>query len=220
MSFVPLISEDANMDLCKMWKNVENTKDLVLVLVRNLVKLAQEEDLYEAFKKRIKVKDLLEVDLYGYNTVHYTMDKKMYALSHEAGGLFQKTVGELGDEYVTKASRLSDIFLKNPRDIVINSKGKEYSLHWLLDNTEILLILSAHLGDNCWVSVRNVDKFEFNGFYVSCNSIYVTYMPEGLQPHMIQARDNALKRYGLVNIDGMPPLISTDSCNKACHCEY
>jgi len=220
MSFIPLISEDEDMDLCNMVKNVEDTKDLVLVLVRNLVKLAREEDLYENFKKRIKIKDLLEVDLYGYNTVHYTMDKNMYALSHEAGGLFRKTVGELGEEYVTKASRLSDIFLKNPRDIVIDSKGKEYSLHWLLENTYLLALLSAHLGNNCWVSLRNVEKFQFNGFYVSCNTIYTTYMPEGLEAHMVKARDNALKRYGLVNVDGMPPLIPIDGCSKACYCEY
>jgi len=215
MAFIPLISDKQDIAMANTWKNIEETKDLVLILAKNLVKLVEEEDLIEILKKRIEEKDVLEVNLYGYSTVYYTSDKNNYALSSDTGGLFRNTIGELGSYYETKASHLSDLFIKNPRDIVVDSNGVEYSLHELLDRCDILPLVSAYIGDNVWVSVRNVERFDFNGFYVSCNSIYLSYMPEGLSTHMIQLREHALKQYGLEKIDE-----TTDICSKACYCEY
>jgi hypothetical protein len=258
MAYNSLISNEDEIILDNVWDDItclqfmNKNSDLATILINTLVKIADQKDLYENLLKLMSEskgnKECLQVDLYNYNTVWYKGDERNYATvaqceqllqsgqSGQSGkySLFEKTIGDIGYQYETKVSQLADLFCKMPRDLVMNN-GKEYSLQEIITRLVILPVVSAYIGDKCWVSVKNVGTTEYGDFYVAACCISVRYMPEGLTEIMKRTRAQAVNQYekskncsdmpSLIHIDDysdMPPLIpiNNEYCSKVAYYEY
>ena len=95
MSFVPLISEDDDMNLCNIWKNVEENKDLVLILVQNFVKHKVEEAIQVSNSLNIEKIKELEAELLIGREINLER-ARYFALTNDITGLMNELNNEMG----------------------------------------------------------------------------------------------------------------------------